>query len=335
MAANSFAKFLPLGAIIQEFWVDGMNIVLNFPTAELYQKHNNPYFGETIGRVANRISNARINNLNGQVYQLAANNGPNCLHGGRQGWGKCMFEGPTTVERNGQEAILFKHVSHDGDEGFPGTVELRVWYITRTEQEQGCKVHVLEAEYEAELVGEESVQETVVAVTNHSYFNLGNLPTIQGTEVSLSTDLHQVVNQVNIPMGPLARFPGVEPNKVFTLGLNEPDIDHCFVLDTKPEQVPIDTRNRSLQRLGTFYHPATKIHLEVHSTEPAFQFYTGKYINVPGIDGLPARGPRSGFCIEPSRYIDAVNANSWQGMVILKRGQKYGSKFAYRAWHTV
>ena len=332
MPVEPFASFLPLGAIIQEFCVDGTNIVLNFPTIELYQKYNTPYFGETIGRVANRISNARINNLNGQAYQLAANNGPNCLHGGKQGWGKHMFEGPATDERNGQEAILFKHVSRDEDEGFPGTVELRVWYTTRTEQEQGCKVYVLEVEYEAELVGDENVQETVVAVTNHSYFNLGNLPTIEGTEVSLSTDLYQVVNQANIPTGPLARFPGVGPNNVFTLGPNEPDIDHCFVLDTKPDQVPIDTRSRPLQRLGTFYHPASKIHLDVHSTEPAFQFYTGKYIDVPAVNGLQARGPRSGFCIEPSRYVDAINVDSWRGMVILKRGQRYGSKFAYRAW---
>ena len=172
MATKPFAKFLPLGAIIQEFRVNGLNIVQNFPTMELYQKYNDPYFGETIGRVTNRISNARINNLNGQVYPLTANNGTNCLHGGKRGWGKRMFEGPTTVHRNGHEAILFTYVSRDGEEGFPGTVELRVWYITRTEQEQGREVYVLEVEYEAELVGEEDVQETAVAVTNHSYFNL-------------------------------------------------------------------------------------------------------------------------------------------------------------------
>jgi aldose 1-epimerase len=68
-----------------------------------------------------------------------------------------MFEGPTAVQRDGREAILFTHVSHDGEEGFPGTVELRVWYTTCTKQEQGYKVYVLEAEYEAELVGEKGV----------------------------------------------------------------------------------------------------------------------------------------------------------------------------------
>jgi aldose 1-epimerase len=88
---------------------------------------------------------------------LAANNGPNCLHGDRQGWGNHTFEGPTEIQRDGWEAILFTHVSHDGEEGFRGTVELRVWYTTCTKQEQGYKVYVLEAEYEAELVGEKGV----------------------------------------------------------------------------------------------------------------------------------------------------------------------------------
>ena len=90
-------------------------------------------------------------------------------------------------------AILFTHVSHE-EEGDPRTVELRVRYTTRTEQEQRYKVYVLEAGYEAELVGKEDVQENTVAVTNRSYFNLGNIPTVEGTEASLLTDLHQVVN---------------------------------------------------------------------------------------------------------------------------------------------
>ena len=330
--AKQSVVFLPLGAIIQEYRVNGINIVQNFPTAELYRRYNEPYFGETIGRVANRISGARINHLNGRSYQLPANNGPNSLHGGKLGWGKRIFDGPSTVERNGKEATLFKYVSRDGEEGYPGTVEVRVWYMTRTEYEQGFQVNVLEAEYEAELIGDEDVQETVVAVTNHSYFNLGNAPTIEGTEVTLSTNLHQVVNDVDIPTGPIKPFPGIETDKTFVLGPSEPDIDHCFVLNTKPESIPVDTRDLPMRKLGTFHHPTTKIHLEVHSSEPAFQFYTGKYIDVPAVGGLPARGKRAGFCVEPSRYINAVNVDGWRSMVVLCRGHKYGSRFMYRAW---
>jgi aldose 1-epimerase len=166
MSSAKAFTFLPLGAIIQKFTVNGKNIVQSFPTAELYKQHNAPYFGETIGRIANRVSGAKINDLNGKSYPLAANNGPNSLHGGINGWGKREFEGPLTVERNGKEATLFKYVSQDGEEGFPGTVELRVWYVQEHEKVNGAQQEVLHIEYEAELVGDE-VDETAINVTNH------------------------------------------------------------------------------------------------------------------------------------------------------------------------
>lgn len=162
---ESNVTFLPLGANIQEFKIKGRNIVLNFPTEELYVKYNAPYFGETIGRVANRISGAKINNLNGQSYQLVQNNGPNSLHGGENGFGKQKFEGPTPVNRNGKEAVLFKYLSPDGDQGYPGDLELRVWYSASMEAEKT----VLEIEYEAELVGDDNAKETVVGITNHRW----------------------------------------------------------------------------------------------------------------------------------------------------------------------
>lgn len=163
--SDSFT-FLPQGGIIQEFKVGGRNIVLGFPSAETYKSKHSPYFGETIGRVANRISNARINDLNGKSYSLPANNGPNTLHGGSSGWGKKDFEGPTPTKRNGRDAVMFKYLSKDGEEGFPGTVELRFWYIAGTEKDDGVDKTSVEIEYEAELVGDE-VEETAVAVTNH------------------------------------------------------------------------------------------------------------------------------------------------------------------------
>ena len=163
--SDSFV-FLPRGGIIQEFKVGGKNIVLGFPSAASYQSKHSPYFGETIGRVANRISGATINNLNGKSYPLTANNGPNALHGGPEGWGKKEFEGPTPVERNGRQAVEFKYLSKDGDEGYPGTVEMRLWYYPELQQDDGVEKTSLEIEYEAELVGDE-VDETVVSLTNH------------------------------------------------------------------------------------------------------------------------------------------------------------------------
>jgi aldose 1-epimerase len=165
--------FLTLGAIIQSFTSpDGSNLVLNFPTADLYKQYNEPYFGETIGRVANRISGARINELNGRSYKLAVNNGPNCLHGGQVGWGKKVWSTPREVLRqDGRPAIKFSSISEDGEEGFPGKVAAHVWYMqSRETGPNGEDVNQLEIEYEAELVGQEpGIHETVIGMTNHTY----------------------------------------------------------------------------------------------------------------------------------------------------------------------
>jgi aldose 1-epimerase len=166
----------------------------------------------------------------------------------------------------------------------------------------------------------------------HSYFNITGGATIEGTEATLMTDQYQEVDDTDIPTGKIKSFPGVEANKSFTLGAVDPDIDHCFVINTDPSSVPLDTRKETPRKLCAFYHPTTKLHFEVHSTEPAFQFYTGKYIDIPAVDGAPARGTRAGFCVEPSRYIDAANNDKWKSMVLLKKGQTYGSKIIYRGW---
>ncbi|KAH7095330.1 galactose mutarotase-like domain-containing protein [Paraphoma chrysanthemicola] len=331
MSSAKAFTFLPLGAIIQKFTVNGKNIVQGFPTAELYKQYNTPYFGETIGRIANRVSGAKINDLNGKSYPLAANNAPNSLHGGIDGWGKRVFEGPSSVQRNGKEATFFKYISADGEEGYPGTVEFRVWYVQETEKVDGNAQEVLHIEYEAELVGDE-VEETAINVTNHSYFNLTAGPSIAGTEVILSTNKYLVVDENLIPQGPIEDFPGVKANTKFTLGEQEPDVDHCFVVNTDANNIPIDTRSQPLEKLASFYHPESKIHLEVSSTEPTFQFYTGKHIDVPAVEGLPARKSRSGFCVEPARYVNAINVPEQKSQMLLKKGEKYGCKIVYRGW---
>lgn len=166
MGDKTSAKFLSLGAIIQEFNVDGQNIVQGFTTKEAYEKHNSPWFGANIGRVANRIKDGVIQSLNGQQYQLELNDPPNALHGGSRGWGRCEFDGPTVLNRDGKTTLLYTYLSRDGEAGYPGTVELRVYYTTSEEVENGKTTSVLKIEYEAELVGDEC-KETVVNLTNH------------------------------------------------------------------------------------------------------------------------------------------------------------------------
>ncbi len=171
-------EFLPLGAIIQTFRVGKTNIVQGFPKQSLYVSHNAPFFGETIGRVANRISNGKIESLNGKSYTLVVNNAPNHLHGGDVGWGKKIWDGPTPVgvrsipgleggKLEGGESVQFKLRSEDGDEGYPGTVDASVTYTAGTQKSyDGKEIIVLGIEYQAELVG--GAEQTVVSLTNHS-----------------------------------------------------------------------------------------------------------------------------------------------------------------------
>lgn len=174
--ASSPVAILPLGAIIQELRVGSVNIVQGFPEQEQYPVYNSPFFGETIGRVANRIGGAKINSLNGgQTYQLAVNDGVNNLHGGAVGWGKKIWNGPTPVATSqipgvegleGAESFRYTLVSEDGDEGFPGKVDVSVVYTVGKQVQNGREVTVLGIEYEAELAG--GADETVINMTNHS-----------------------------------------------------------------------------------------------------------------------------------------------------------------------
>ena len=215
--------------------------------------------------------------------------------------------------------------------GYPGEVELRVLYTASEESEEGVTKTVLTVEYEVEFTGTDC-EETPVSVTNHSYFNVTGGPTIEGTECNLCSSKYMVVDETDIPTGKIADFPSVEANKTFVLGATEPDIDHCFILDPERTEIPLDTRKERLQRIVSLFSPTSKTHLDVFSTEPAFQFYTGKYIDVPATKDTPAFGKRAGLCIEPSRYINAMNVPEWRDQVLLRRGQVWGAKNVYKAW---
>jgi aldose 1-epimerase len=153
--------------------------------------------------------------------------------------------------------------------------------------------------------------------------------------LSLSTNYHLPTDASWIPISGPTQHPDITPNKSFILGLSEPKFNECFILTQPHEHIPLDTRSLPLKSLVSAYHPDTKIHLEVLSTEPAFQFYTGDYIDVKEIQGedeVRKRGPRSGFCVEPSRYVNAVNVPNWKEQVLLRKGEVYGSRIVYRGW---
>ncbi|KKA29088.1 hypothetical protein TD95_005320 [Thielaviopsis punctulata] len=336
-------SLLAQGAVIQSINVSSLNIVQSLPSAEHYGNAsiNRAYFGETIGRVANRIKDARIASLNGRSYDLAKNNGENNLHGGNVGWGKKAWteeEQGRVHERDvpGIEGLverktrLFMLRSEDGEEGFPGTLDVKVYYTTGVQREAGKEVTVLAMEYEAELVG--GADETVINMTNHSYFNLTGGSSIEGTQITLPTNQHLPLDAGGIPISGPTAFPGITPNTPITIAASAPDLDDCFTIAPPSSASGIDTRSQPLRVNLEAYHPDSRIHLQVLSTEPAFQVYTGKYINIPAVEGMAARGPRSGFCCEPGRYVNAVNEEAWRGQVVLKKGETYGARIVYRAW---
>lgn len=151
--------------------------------------------------------------------------------------------------------------------------------------------------------------------------------------MSLCTNKYLPVDDSGIPTAGVAPYGNITPDKTFTLGAaGGLDIDDCFIVNAESTSIPLDTRSSPLTKLVSAYHPSTKIHLEVLSTEPAFQFYSGKFINVPAVEDLPARGANSGFCVEPSRYVNAPNCDEWKSQVLLKKGQLYGSRIVYRGW---
>lgn len=342
MASQDDISFLPLGANLHTFTVSGLPLVISLPDQPAYTATGNPaYFGETIGRLANRIKDGRLH-LNGTEYNLTKNNGPNTLHGGPKGWGKQLWSGPHPENRDGKESVRFELTSPDGDEGFPATVVAKTWY-TAFKDDSGATN--LEVEYEVHFptdgpkVGKkgEQLDETIVNVTNHTAFSIapdapkGQSRNIAGTRVKLFTDKYQVVNSALTPTGEIGTHPIAKAGQEVELGSSSPKFDECFVLsDVDPSTVPLDTRQGQLRKLVAFSHPETKMNFEAWSTEPAFQFYTGEYIDL-SYEGHVYK-PHSGFCVEASRYIDAANNEKWKGQVLLKRGETWGSKTVYKAW---
>ena len=133
-------------------------------------------------------------------------------------------------------------------------------------------------------------------------------------------------------------YPSIpRPYTEFELTETNPDPDDCFIMNSDPSSIPIDTRPLPLKTLATLHHPNTGIHLEIESTEPAFQFYTSRFMDVPEVETstgekVSARGKRCAIAIEPCRYVNAVGEEKWRSMCLLKKGQLYGSRTKYRAW---
>jgi len=294
------------------------DIVLGFDSLEGYLNSPSPYFGALIGRYGNRIAHARFT-LNGVNYKLAANNGENSLHGGNRVFNRVVWT-PRELSDGGLELT---YLSKDGEEGYPGNLRVTVTYHLTEANE-------LKIEYAAS-----TDKDTVLNLTNHSYFNLkgaGN-GDILGHVVTLNADKFTPVDAGLIPTGDLRSVNGTpfDFRKGTAIGArieqNDEQLklgkgyDHNWVLNKS---------GNSLSLAARVEEPSTGRVLEVHTTEPGVQFYTGNFLDgtVKGKGGK-VYGFRSGFCLETQHFPDSPNQSQFPSTV-LRPGQAFRSTTVYR-----
>lgn len=299
------------------------DVVLGFDRPEDYlQENHQTDFGAAIGRYANRLGNGRIT-VDGNTYQLPQNNGPHCLHGGPNGWQYQLFD----VESSTPNSLVLTLVSPDGDNGFPGEVHVRLAY-TLTDDNR------LDIRY-----GAVSNAPTVINMTNHSYFNLngdGNT-SILNHLLTIDADRYTPIDGTFLPVGTIESVAGTPfdfraPKAVGRdIATDHPQLhnghgyDHNWVLNTRGD----DTR--PCARLES---PATGIVMEVFTSEPGMQVYTGNFLDgsLKGKDGI-AYAQRSAICLETQKYPDSPN-NHWpESNAFLNPGQTFSSHtvFAFAA----
>jgi aldose 1-epimerase len=294
------------------------NVVLGFPSVEGYAseayRKANPYFGAVIGRYANRIGNAGFK-LGGKEYKLAANNGPNNLHGGPQGFDRVLWQG-----REGPgAAVELTYLSKDGDQGFPGNLSVKVVY-TLTDDNK------LKIDYTAT-----TDKETVVNLTQHSYFNLAGAGSgdVLGHQLQINADNFTPIDKVSIPTGALQAVAGTpfdfRTAKEIGRDLNADDeqlengngYDHNFALNGA---------GGALRPAATVTEPKSGRKMEARTTEPGVQLYIGNFLD--GSLG-PAFGKRMGFCLETQRFPDSPNRPEFPSAT-LKPGETYRSSTVYK-----
>ena len=317
---------LTYGGIIQTLEVPGRdgvpaNVVLGLPGLDDYVAGNRPYLGALIGRYANRIAGGRFS-LDGRSYHLPVNNPPNSLHGGTEGFDKRVW---TATGGQDAAALELAYTSPDGEMGYPGTLSVRARYRLSPDNE-------LRIDYRATTDAP-----TVVNLTNHTYFNLSGeaAGTIDDHRLQLDADHYTPTDATSIPTGELARVAGTpfDFTRPRPIGqrVDEADeqlvfghgYDHNFVLDR-----PLG--DRGLRPAARVADPASGRVLEVLTTEPGVQFYSGNQLDgtLVGAGGA-AYGRRAGFALETQHFPDAPNQPGFPSTV-LRPGQTYRSATVYR-----
>jgi aldose 1-epimerase len=316
------AKIITYGGIVTELYTPDRNgklddVVLGFDNLQDYLK-GHPFFGALVGRVANRIAKGRFT-LDGHEYKLATNNGPNSLHGGNKGFDKVVWKVEPVKTPEGV-SVQLKHVSKDGDEGYPGNLTATVTYILTDNNE--LKIHYTATTDKA----------TPVNLSNHSYFNLEGVTTdnILGHEMMIAADKYTPVDDTLIPTGEIKSVKGTPLDfttptpigaRIAQLRGNPGGYDHNYVLRTEGKQLALAAR---------VVEPKTGRVMEMYTTEPGVQFYTGNFLDgsLKGKGGV-AYQKHHGFCLEAQHFPDSVNHPNFPS-VILRPGQTYTQTTVYK-----
>jgi len=312
-------KITNYGAIVVELHTpdrDGKlaNITLGFDQLDGYLGAH-PYFGATVGRYANRIAKGKFS-LDGKTYTLATNDGPNHLHGGKVGFSKVVWQAEP-VEQAEAVGVKFTYTSPDGEEGYPGAVTATVVYLLTNKNE-------LSIDYQAT-----ATKPTPINLTNHCYWNLGGAGsgTILDHQLMLAADKYLPVDATLIPTGQLAPVEGTpfdfrkpQPigSRIDQVTGDPPGYDHCMVLRNQSGKLALAAR---------VLHPASGRTMEIHTTQPGIQFYTGNFL-----DGAAANGgyPRNaGFCLETQHFPDSPNRPEFPAAV-LQPGKTYHEVTVHR-----
>ncbi len=294
------------------------DVVLGHDTLEGYLKAS-PYFGCLVGRYGNRIARGRFT-LQGQQYTLATNNYPNALHGGLKGFDKRVWQATSYQTKLGP-ALELTYTSADGEEGYPGKLTVKAVY-TMTDD------NALRLDYTAT-----TDKATVVNLTQHSYFNLAGKGDILGHEVFLDAKLFTPVDATLIPTGVLQPVVGTpfdfnQPTAIGArIGEDHEQLkfgggyDHNWVINKKAGKLGLMAR---------VHEPSTGRVLEVLSTEPGLQFYSGNFLDgsITGKGGW-VYAFRNGFCMEPQHYPDSPNQPQFPSTALFP-GETYKNTIIYK-----
>jgi len=292
------------------------NVVLGYDSLAGFLQTGNPYFGCLVGRYANRIANAKFT-LDGKEYKLAANNNGNTLHGGLKGFDKRVWKA-SDINTDSVSSIKFTYDSKDGEEGYPGNLHSEVVYTLTKDNE-------LKIEYAAT-----TDKATPVNLTNHCYFNLsaGTDSTILDHELMLRATQFTPVNDQLIPTGKIDTVKGnaMDFTSAKKIGRDIAQVaggyDHNWVFQ-KPE-------NR-FDMVASLYHQPSGRYMEVHTSEPGIQFYSGNFLDgtLKHTRGGAKYVKHAGLCLETQHFPDSPNQPAFP-TTILKPGETYQQITVYK-----